>query len=308
MVKKAAVLLFIFTLLLTACTGGQPQSSGESPVPSSGSGSSSYPDGVQPTDVVPDGKSVYAGKAPNEDTDYTEWETKNLFIPPTPQQTTTKTSYLICEGTPMEAEVVVLTAAEPGNILYIIASVHGNEIAAYSAADRLKDMELKSGTLYILSPANVQGKENYSRYVKDEQDLNRSFPGSSDGSEAEQLANAIFEDVKRVNPAFVFDLHEAITSMENRDFLGSSLIYTDLTKMDELFLDMYLATQAGELCSEPFNYFGPGPLGSVNNVITTELGIPVITVETYRVYALERRIEDQMAVVGYTLRYYGLVK
>lgn len=309
MYKKAIILLLVFILALTACNSTPPESSPEPPAPSGSepAGSSSYPDGSMPTNVVPDGKPVYTGKAPNEDTDYSPWETKGAFTPPGPQETTVKTSYLICEGQPMEAEVVVLTAAEPGPTIYIIASVHGNEVAAYSAADRLKDMELKSGTLYILSPANVQGKENYSRFVTEDQDLNRSFPGNPEGTQAEQLAHAIMEDVKRAEPAFIFDLHEAITSMENRDFLGSSLIYTDLSDMSDLFLDMYLATQDGELCSEPFNFFGPGPVGSVNNVLTTELKTPVITVETYRVYALERRIEDQLAIVGYTLRHFGLV-
>lgn len=105
----------------------------------------------------------------------------------------------------------------------------------------------------------------------------------------------------------VLDLHEAITVRENRDFLGSSLIYTILDDIAELFLDMHTATQERTLCSEPFNFFGPGPLGSINNVVASTLGIPTITVETYRAYVLERRVEDQLAIVGYVLRYYGLV-
>ena len=37
------------------------------------------------------------------------------------------------------------------------------------------------------------------------------------------------------------------------------------------------------------------------------LGIPTITVETYRGYELERRIGDQLDIVEYVLRYYGLI-
>lgn len=36
-------------------------------------------------------------------------------------------------------------------------------------------------------------------------------------------------------------------------------------------------------------------------------GIPTITVETYRGYELERRIGDQLDIVEYVLRYYGLI-
>ena len=39
----------------------------------------------------------------------------------------------------------------------------------------------------------------------------------------------------------------------------------------------------------------------------TQLGIPTITVETYRGYELERRIGDQLDIVEYVLRYYGLI-
>ena len=38
-----------------------------------------------------------------------------------------------------------------------------------------------------------------------------------------------------------------------------------------------------------------------------ELKIPAITVETFRGYPLERRIADQLDVVQYALRYYGMI-
>ena len=44
-----------------------------------------------------------------------------------------------------------------------------------------------------------------------------------------------------------------------------------------------------------------------NNTITTQLGIPTITVETFRGYEMERRIGDQLDVVQYVIRYYGMV-
>ena len=116
-----------------------------------------------------------------------------------------------------------------------------------------------------------------------------------------------FQDIKRVNPVFLFDLHEARANSENKDFLGSSLIYTSLDNMSDLYLEMLMATESGELCSERFNFYGPGPIGSINNTVTTELGIPTVTVETYRGYELERRIGDQLDIVEYVLEYYGIL-
>ena len=98
-----------------------------------------------------------------------------------------------------------------------------------------------------------------------------------------------------------------LSNAENRDFLGSSLIYTSLDKMSDMYLDMLMATETGELCSERFNFYGPGPVGSINNTVTTQLDIPTITVETYRGYPLERRIGDQLDIVEYVLTYYGLL-
>lgn len=238
----------------------------------------------------------------------TPWETKGLFMPEEATTTTIET-YKICEGIDVENEFTVLTAKEDGPIIFIIAGQHGDEIAGYMAIDELKDMELKKGKVYILSPANVLGAnaEPKRRYVFDDEDLNRSFPGKTDGTRAELLASAIYAEIERVKPIIVLDHHEARVVKSDRDFLGSSFIYTTLDGMEEMFMDMYLATQNGELCAEPFKFFGPGPIGSMNNVVATNLNIPVITIETYRGYALERRVEEHLAIAGYVLRYYGMV-
>ena len=218
-------------------------------------------------------------------------------------------TYKIAEGTDIENEVTVLKGAEEGPTIYIVAGVHGDEIAGWMTGNLVKKVGIKAGTVHILSPANRWGAQAdpRTRYVTEQQDLNRSFPGNADGNMAERVADSIFQDIKRVDPVFLFDLHEARSNVENRDFLGSSLIYTDLTEMSDMYLDMLMATETGELCSERFNFYGPGPVGSINNTVTTELGIPTITVETYRGYELERRIGDQLDIVEYVLTYYGLL-
>ena len=218
-------------------------------------------------------------------------------------------TYQLAQGTEAENTVTVLTGSQEGPTVYVVAGVHGDEQAAWLTGNLLKKISIQAGTLYILAPANRWGASppEPTRYVTEEQDLNRSFPGAADGTLAEQAAFSIYNDIARVQPDFVFDLHEARIVRSQRDFLGSSLIFSSLDGMSDLFMGMVMETEMGTLCSEPFKYFSPGPAGSVNRTITEGLHIPTVTVETFRGYPMERRISDQLAIVQYVLAHYGLV-
>ena len=216
-------------------------------------------------------------------------------------------TYTINENEVGETEVVHISSPVSGPVIYIVAGVHGDEKAAWYAGVMLENATIKCGDLYILSPANKPGAANRRRYFYSSQDLNRSFPGSMDGNQAEKMAVSIFQDIKRVEPDFVFDLHEAIVYTEGRDFLGSTYIFSDLDLMADLFFDLLWATEDGEICHNAFSYTGPGPGGSINRTVTEELGIPVITVETFRGFDIKRRVYDQLDTVQYVLNYYGMV-
>ena len=218
-----------------------------------------------------------------------------------------KERYTINLGNMGETEVIHIHSDNPGPIIYIVAGVHGDERAAWYAGIIMENATIRSGDLYILSPANKPGAERRNRYFYSSQDLNRSFPGSLDGTEAEKMAYAIFQDIKRVEPDFVLDLHEAIVYTEGRDFLGSTYIFSDLDLMSDLFFDLLWATEEGELCHNPFSYTGPGPMGSLNNTVSFQLKIPVITVETFRGFDIKRRVYDQLDSVQFVLDYYGMV-
>ena len=216
-------------------------------------------------------------------------------------------TYTINENELGETEVVHISSPTSGPVIYVVAGVHGDEKAAWYAGVMLENAKIKCGDLYILSPANKPGAANRRRYFYSSQDLNRSVPGSMDGNQAEKMAASIFQDIKRVDPDFVFDLHEAIVYTEGRDFLGSTYIFSDLDLMADLFFDLLWATEDGEICHNAFSYTGPGPAGSINRTVTEELGIPVITVETFRGFDIKRRVYDQLDTVQFVLEYYGMV-
>lgn len=212
-------------------------------------------------------------------------------------------SYSLMEGEITQTQVFHIRGKESGKCVYIVAGVHGDERAAWLAGILLRNATLRAGDLYVLAPANANGAANGTRYVTDSQDLNRSFPGNAAGNETQKLANAIYQDIEDKEPDLVLDLHEAIIYNDSRDFLGSTLIFTELEGMEEMFFDMLFATQDGSLCSNEFGYTGPGPNGSINATVTKQLGIPTITVETFRGFSMERRVGDQLDIVQYVLQY-----
>lgn len=215
-------------------------------------------------------------------------------------------TYKIMEGTVSETSVTHIHSGKEGPTVYIVGGVHGDEKAAWYSAVLMRSATISCGDLYVLAPANAEGARNDTRYVTGRQDLNRSFPGDPDGDEAQKLADAIFRDIRLLKPNLVLDLHEAIVMNQNRDFLGSTYIFTELTGMEDLFFDLLFATQDGTICHNEFGYTGPGPEGSVNAEVTRLLHIPVITVETFRGFDIYRRVQDQLDTIAFVLDYYGM--
>ena len=217
-----------------------------------------------------------------------------------------KSSYKLMEGQITETEVLHIHSANPGPAVYIVGAVHGDERAAWYAALLLKQASISCGDLYILVPANANGARNLTRYVVRNQDLNRSFPGEPSGDEAEQLAYAIFRDIAGKRPDLVLDLHEAIVLTQDRDFLGSTYIFTELDGIEDLFFELLVATEEGRICHNEFGFTGPGPAGSVNAEVTRNLRIPTITVETFRGFEIGRRVYDQLDTIQFVLDFMGM--
>lgn len=321
-IHSVLAILISMTLLLPSCRKAEgadvrPDQADSVPVVSAQvPEDSDSPDGIESagddgyqrvvvagTEVLWDG---YRAVEPDSRLDVSGMAFSDFGISVTEEYPVTRESYPIMEGTVMETEVVHIHSTASGPAIYIVGGVHGDEKAAWYSAMLLRDITVSCGDLYILVPANANGARNDTRYVVDRQDLNRSFPGDPDGNEAERLADAVFNDIRRIRPDLVLDLHEAIVMNQSRDFLGSTYIFTDLSGMEDLFFDLLFATQDGTICSNEFSYTGPGPEGSVNAEVTKRLHIPVITVETFRGFDIYRRVHDQLDTVLFILGYNGM--
>lgn len=124
------------------------------------------------------------------------------------------TSY---SGNDVSVPVHVWRGTEPGPTVCITAAVHGDEINGTGAIRHIireQPFVLHAGTLVLVPVVNILGFDRHSRYLPDRRDLNRSFPGSKDGSLAGRLAHAFFSQVTR-RCDFGIDLHTAAVRRTN---------------------------------------------------------------------------------------------
>ena len=112
-------------------------------------------------------------------------------------------------GDAVDIPVLVVRGTTPGPTLCLVAGVHGDELNGIEIVRKVfEDLAPRdvSGMLVGVPVANVHGLRRSSRYLPDQRDLNRFFPGHPGGSSASRIANALFESVVEPCDALV-DFH-----------------------------------------------------------------------------------------------------
>ena len=113
--------------------------------------------------------------------------------------------------------VHVVHGRRSGPVLLVSAAVHGDEINGVEIIRRLlshKSIDRIKGTLIAIPVVNVYGFVSKSRYLPDRRDLNRSFPGSENGSMASRLANVLMTQILP-HTSHIIDLHTGAVNREN---------------------------------------------------------------------------------------------
>jgi predicted deacylase len=98
--------------------------------------------------------------------------------------------------TPISMPVHVVRGRRSGPSLFVCAALHGDEINGVEVIRRLlrlSALKRLQGTLIAVPIVNVLGFVSQSRYLPDRRDLNRSFPGSAQGSLAGRLARLFLQ-------------------------------------------------------------------------------------------------------------------
>lgn len=123
----------------------------------------------------------------------------------------------LSDHTPVTMSAHVIHGRRPGPTMFISAAIHGDEVIGVEIVRRLlrtPAMNRISGTLLAVPIVNSFGFMNRSRYLPDRRDLNRSFPGSPEGSLAARLAHMFSREIVGRSDVGI-DLHSAAIHRTN---------------------------------------------------------------------------------------------
>lgn len=133
--------------------------------------------------------------------------------------------------------VQVFCGHQAGPVLFISAAIHGDELNGVEIIRRLlkvKSLKRLKGTLITVPIVNLHGFISHSRYLPDRRDLNRSFPGSKEGSIAGRLANIFLTEIVR-KATHGIDLHTGAINRSNLPQIRADLDNDVVYKMAEAF-------------------------------------------------------------------------
>ena len=182
-------------------------------------------------------------------------------------------------GLPLYLPFKVIRAKSPGPVVFVTAAVHGDELNGTGVVRELMlnpQFVLESGTLVLIPVVNMLGFERHTRYLPDRRDLNRSFPGSSEGSMARRYAGAIFDLLSKCD--YGIDLHSAAIRRTNFANVRADLSDETTEKMAWAFG-----------CELVIN--SKGPKGSLRRSCL-EAGCPTIILEAGEVWKIEPAVVD----------------
>lgn len=139
--------------------------------------------------------------------------------------------------TPLTMPVVVVRGNRDGARLFVSAAVHGDELNGVEIIRRLlkrSALHRLRGTLIAIPMVNVYGVIHRSRYLPDRRDLNRSFPGSEQGSLASRLANVFMTEIVG-NCTHGIDLHTGANHRTNLPQIRADLSDEETMALARLF-------------------------------------------------------------------------
>ena len=171
------------------------------------------------------------------------------------------------ESAYLDAPVFVARGVRHGPALCITAGIHGDEINGTEIARRAFswiDPKALSGTVIVFPMVNAAGVRSGNRYMQDRRDLNREFPGRSNGSVTSIVAHTLFTEIRK-NCHYLIDLHTGSFSRSNHPQIR-------VTAKSEAALDLARHFGLGIVV------LSEGPNGSIRRE-AGDIGIPAIIYE-----------------------------
>jgi predicted deacylase len=150
-------------------------------------------------------------------------------------------------GLSQPTPVLVVNGAKPGPNLCLTGAVHGDELNGIEIIRRtMYDLEPDklSGRVIGIPIVNLPGFQQGSRYLPDRRDLNRHFPGSTDGSLADRIAHSLFENVIRHCDMLV-DIHTGSLKRTNLPQLRADMNNPEVAELTRGFDRMAVVHSTG---------------------------------------------------------------
>ena len=163
--------------------------------------------------------------------------------------------------------VLVVNGARTGPVLCLTAAIHGDELNGIEIVRRILhgiDPEELSGVVIGVPIVNLQGFQRTSRYLTDRRDLNRFFPGQSQGNSAARIAHSFFNDIVQ-HCQFLVDLHTGSAHRDNLPQIRANLHHPDAAAFAQAF-------------GMPVILHNEGTEGMLRKA-ALDIGIPSVTLE-----------------------------
>ena len=139
--------------------------------------------------------------------------------------------------TKLNIPIEVIRGKKDGPTLFISAAIHGDEINGVEIIKRLLQrpvLKKLKGTLIAAPVVNVFGFNNKSRYLPDRRDLNRCFPGNSNGSLGSNLARIFMKEIVEKSTHGI-DLHTGAIHRANLPQIRACLEDEDTSHLAKCF-------------------------------------------------------------------------
>lgn len=213
------------------------------------------------------------------------------------------TRHTLLAGTRYSTEIIIVDSGQIGPTVWISGGVHGSEIAGWKAAEQIANWSVSRGKLIVVPHANKPAVQQQQRSASGDPDLNRQFPLRRGQQPKGSLATALWQELQRHNPDWVFDLHEALGNRNlSQDSVGQTIIVYPRNGMSQLAneavqrlnREISISTQRFRVIEYPVE-------GSLARAAGQVLGANAAILETSRMYPLQTRINWHLRLVRYLL-------
>lgn len=180
----------------------------------------------------------------------------------------------------IQIPVTIIRGAHDGPTVFITAAIHGNEINGIEIVRKLiveTDETQLSGTLLCVPVVNIPGFLEQKRTLPYNRDLNRFFPGSVRGNNADRMAHKIYKELV-LRSDWGIDLHTAAEGRSNMPHIRGDMSHPKVRKLARAFGSAVIIDNLGRR-------------GSLRRT-ATENGIPTIIFEAGETGKFSREISD----------------